>query len=120
MIDTGRYVDPDGPLRLEGWGGRKLVQQMIRLFLENSPERMDQIRKGLASDNADSALRGAHSLKSTAANLGAMRLSGLAKRAEDAADDGDLDRVRTLMPELEEVYTGSCEALAVIEGSYLE
>jgi two-component system sensor histidine kinase/response regulator len=114
------YVDPDGPTRLEGWGGRKLVQQMIRLFLEHSPERMAQIREGVRTDTADPALRGAHSLKSTSANLGAMKLSALARVAEEAAEDGNVERVRTLLPELESVYTASCEALAAIEGAYLE
>jgi len=119
-MNHSEYVDPEAPSRLEGWGGRKLVQQMIRLFLENSPERMAQIREGVRTNTADPALRGAHSLKSTAANLGAMRLSGLAKLVEEAAEDGDVDRVRTLLPEIESVYQGSCEALAAIEGEYLE
>ena len=40
-------IDSRALERLQEWGGAKLQRQMMRLFLEHSPERMDQIRDGL-------------------------------------------------------------------------
>ena len=69
-------LDPAAVVRLQRLGGDKLLRQMIRLYLENSHERLAQIETGLADGgDLDQARRGAHSLKSSAANVGAVRVS---------------------------------------------
>lgn len=87
--------------RLQQWGGPKLLTQMVRLFLDNSPTRIEQIREGIRSETAEDAERGAHSLKSSAANVGAMAVSGLAAVMEDLASRGELAAVEALRPDLE-------------------
>ena len=69
-------LDPAALTRLSSWGGDKLVGQMVRLFLDNSGARMDQIRAGATGEDVDSAERGSHSLKSSAANVGAESEDG--------------------------------------------
>ena len=64
-------LNPAALERLRKWGGDKLAAQMVRLFLDNSGGRMDQIRGGVAAEDPDEAEKGAHSLKSSAANVGA-------------------------------------------------
>ena len=83
--------------RLREWGGEKLLGQMVRLFLENSKTRMDQIRAGAEQGDPSEAEKGSHSLKSSAANLGAESLQDLTARIEDAAVEGDLETIRGLM-----------------------
>ncbi|MFP5374839.1 MAG: ATP-binding protein [Gammaproteobacteria bacterium] len=65
---------------------------IVRVFLEDTPRLLRELeRAALAPDYA--ALRdGAHSLKSSAANLGAMALSASARRLELGARTQTLDR----------------------------
>ncbi len=58
--------------------------------------------------------RGAHSLKSSAANVGAQQLQSVASELELAASGGDLQRVRDLIPNLEQAYAQAAEELSVI------
>jgi HPt (histidine-containing phosphotransfer) domain-containing protein len=107
-------IDPQAQARLREWGGAKLLTQMIRLFLENAPNRMEQVRKGLAEGNVREAERGVHSLKSSAANVGAVRVSRLAAQMEDHASRADLTAVAGQMPNLESEFAAASHQLAAI------
>jgi HPt (histidine-containing phosphotransfer) domain-containing protein len=113
MTDSD-IIDPQAQARLQEWGGVKLLTQMIRLFLENAPNRMEQVRKGLAEGNVREAERGVHSLKSSAANVGAMRVSRLAAQMEDHAARADLAAVAGQMPSLETEFAAATQRLAGI------
>lgn len=108
-------IDPQAIARLREWGGDKLVGQMIKLFLANSPARMQQIRTGVDGDDAKEAERGAHSLKSSAANLGGEEVRRIALEMESAAGRGDLAEVKSLIPALEEAYGRARAALEAAE-----
>ena len=97
--------------RLDEWGGPALVGQMIRLFLEKSPERLEMVRAALADAPGDEAERGAHQLKSAAANLGAVRIQALAADVEAAAREGEVERIRELLPALESAVGEGCAEL---------
>ncbi|MGD2045797.1 MAG: Hpt domain-containing protein [Gemmatimonadota bacterium] len=114
MTDS-QIIDPQALDRLREWGGDKLAGQMVRLFLKNSGTRMDQIRGGVDGEDLEEAERGAHSLKSSAANIGAELLRTLATRLESAALDGDADGARDLLPGLETAYSDAMEELKKIE-----
>lgn len=110
-------LDPAALKRLRDWGGDKLLKEILRLFLANAPQRMDQIHNGLDRNDPNEVERGAHSLKSTAANVGARDLSLLSTEFEDIASTGRLDGLRERLPELEEAYARATRALeAVAEG----
>ncbi len=106
-----QVLDPKSLDRLREWGGEKLLSEMVRLFLENAPQRMEQIRRGAGEGNLDEGERGAHSLKSSAANLGAERLRALSAESEKAASEGDRDTVASLLPQLEEAFSQVITAL---------
>ncbi len=108
-------LDGKAVARLREWGGDKLVAEMVRLFLANSPQRMDQIRSGLQSGDAQQTERGAHSLKSSSANLGAEGVRRIALQIEGAAAEEDLASASTLLPALEEAYSRACAALEAVE-----
>lgn len=108
-------IDPQALDRLREWGGDKLAVQMVRLFLKNSGTRMDQIRTGVAGGDLDEAERGAHSLKSSAANVGAELLRTMATRMESAALESDALRAEGLMEELESAYAAAMSELGRIE-----
>ena len=98
-------IDPAALKRLEGWGGVNLSKEIVRLFLENGPMRVDQIRGAMDGEDLDVPERGAHSLKSSAANVGAQLLQEIPSELEAAASGGDLQRVRDLIPNLEQAFS---------------
>jgi len=108
-------IDPQALERLREWGGDKLAGQMVRLFLKNTGTRMDQIRAGISEGNLEETERGAHSLKSSAANIGAELLRTMATRMESAALESNMDSARELLPELETAFADAMKELEVIE-----
>ena len=109
----GDVIDPQAQARLQEWGGPMLLAQMVRLFLENAPVRLEQVRKGLADGSLKDAERGVHSLKSSAANVGAMQLSKLAAHMESLAAGGDSAGVAQHLPGLEAAWLAAQQRLAV-------
>lgn len=110
-------VDSAQMERLREWGGVELQRKMIELFLSHGQERLDQIGEAISTQAAELAETGAHTLKSSAGNVGAQRVQGLAQEAELMAEDGDMVKLQTLFSELETEFRSACEALkAVLEG----
>lgn len=93
-------VDPDVLAMLADLqepGEPDLLEELVVLFLRDTPERLAAIGDALAAGDLDGAARSAHSLKGSAANLGAGRLQDLAAIAESRARDGDAsDTARVL------------------------
>ena len=101
--------------RLKEWGGDKLLGQMIRLFLENAPGRMNQIRAGVDGGDVRESEKGAHSLKSSSANVGAYHLRTIAADMERAAAGGDTAAVVAMLPSLESAFSQAITALESVE-----
>ena len=101
-------MDPDALARLERFGGLKLLREMIALYLENAPERLAAAEAGVASGDVASTENALHSLKSSSAQLGALRLSRLCEEGETIARSGKLDGIAEI------VATGRAE-LAVVQ-----
>ncbi len=114
-MNETQVIDTQALERLKEWGGDKLAGQMVRLFLKNSGVRMNQIRSGVANSDPDEVERGAHSLKSSAANIGAEELRSLTTQIESAALERDVDTMRSELPDLEAAYDAAMNELQVIE-----
>ena len=81
-------------------GEPDLLRELVTLFLRDTPERLEALAMGLASGDLDSAARAAHSVKGSAANLGAMDLHTLASSAEQEARAGRAQAVEALQVQL--------------------
>jgi HPt (histidine-containing phosphotransfer) domain-containing protein len=114
MTDA-EVLDREALERLREWGGERLLSQMVRLFIENSPVRMAQIRTGLRDGGLKETEMGAHSLKSSAANVGAQTLRALAADMEKAASGGDRSAVEAGLPNLEDAFAKAISALEAVE-----
>jgi HPt (histidine-containing phosphotransfer) domain-containing protein len=90
--------------RLEEWGGPQMQRRMIEIFLSSTPDRMAQIKEGFSRAEANAVEAGAHTLKSSAGNLGATRLQELCEKVERIAEGRDLGELDRLLPELEAAY----------------
>jgi HPt (histidine-containing phosphotransfer) domain-containing protein len=85
-------------------GGEEFLIEMIDLFQEQGPQKLQEARTALASGDLRTVNRAAHSLKSSAANLGAERLRMLAARIEKLTTDQIGEGLPQLLDELEQTY----------------
>ena len=91
--------------RLRRFGGGKLLNEMIGLFVSTAPERIQAARAGVETGNVAAAEMALHSLKSSSAQLGAMQMQRLSERGELLARSGTLDGVDRIVADLEEEFT---------------
>lgn len=103
MIDNNEF-DETAFGRLRKLGGDDFLAKMIDLFLENTPQRMETIRAGEKDGNLEQIRQAAHSLKSSAGNLGARRLQELSERVEHLAVEQKGDLLTPLLRELDGVF----------------
>ena len=85
-------------------GGTKLARQMISLFLENAPKRIESAQVASRIGDLETVERSVHSLKSSAGNVGAMSLQELVERIEQMAAEGKNDSISSLLKELERIF----------------
>ena len=71
-------------------GDRELLQELIDVFLEDAPLRIDGVRHALAICDAGELYKAAHTLKGSAGNFGAPEVVSRATRLEALAREGDL------------------------------
>jgi HPt (histidine-containing phosphotransfer) domain-containing protein len=75
---------------------------ILDLFVEASRSDLAVIKAAVATGDAQSAGRAAHSLKGAAANLGLSDLSSTAHRIEEKSRDGKLHEIHEMVLSLEE------------------
>ena len=90
--------------RLKRFGGGKLLGEMISLFLSAAPDRISAARAGVDARDAVAAEMALHSLKSSSAQLGALRMQRLSEHGEAIARKGDLEGVDHVVRELESEF----------------
>ncbi len=90
---------------LESVGGdRAFLAELVDTYLSDSPQLLSQLHSSLAASNADEFRRAAHSLKSSSANLGALKLSAIAKELEMMGKAGALDGAEPRIAEAESEF----------------
>lgn len=97
-------TDPGALDRLRRFGGNKLLSEMISLFTTAVPERLGAARAGLEAGDARVTELALHSLKSSSAQLGALRMQRLSEEGELIARTGSLVGVDALVTQLESEY----------------
>lgn len=78
-------------------GGVKLMGKMSALFFANAPLRLLAVEDGLAKGELDTAKNAAHSLKSSAGQMGAVELQRVCDELESACAVNDVDGARALL-----------------------
>ena len=67
------------------------VRELVETYLADAPEQLDAINAAVQADDAAALVRPAHTLKSSSATVGAMRLSSVARELEMAGRTGTLE-----------------------------
>jgi HPt (histidine-containing phosphotransfer) domain-containing protein len=76
---------------LRDLSGADLLNQLIDVFLEETPKLLEAMHVSVASGDVDTFRRSAHSLKSNADTFGATELAVLARELELMGRHGDLN-----------------------------
>lgn len=87
--------------RLERFGGPKFLNEMVRLFLADAPRRIAIAADAATRRDVEAMEQALHSLKSSAAQLGALRMQRICERGERMAQGGSLDGAVAAFGELE-------------------
>jgi two-component system sensor histidine kinase/response regulator len=81
-------------------GDEELLQDICRIFLEESPKLMTSLQLGLAQGDPEAVSRAAHSLKGESGYLGAANVSQMAKQLETMGRDRELSQAPAVLEQL--------------------
>lgn len=105
-------IDMQALERLRRLGGNELVSRMSGLFLSHAAPAIREASEGLARGDLDKVGRAAHSLRSSAGNLGAQHVQDLANRIEQLCVEEDAEGIKALLIDLERAYLDAKDRLA--------
>lgn len=88
------------------------LKDIIAIFLEDTPERIAELKQCLAAYDQPRFTRAAHSIKGSASNLGARLVRAVAEKLEHQSRNSGLDGLDPLIAKLESDYA---EAKAELE-----
>lgn len=91
-----------------------LVTELIALFLDDAPKRLAEIETALATGDSKLLERAAHTLKSSAANVGAAGLSKLCGEMEERVRSRDLAPLPQLCTSSKASFGRAADALRAI------
>jgi CheY-like chemotaxis protein len=90
------------------------LAELIDSFLEDAPQMLEDLGRYLEEGDAAGVQRIAHSLKSNAADLGAVALGELCKELESASRAGGLDGADDLVSQIVDEYDRLAGALRTV------
>jgi HPt (histidine-containing phosphotransfer) domain-containing protein len=94
-----RPVDLAVALRWLG-GDQQLLRELVGIFIDDGPKRIEALRAAMTAPDGRQLEQIAHSLKGSAAILGAVRLQETALAVEESAHNGRADHAAHLVPGL--------------------
>jgi len=105
------HMNPAPLAMLREMGGEALVQKVLQLFFASTPLQLEKVKSGALTGDMETIRHAAHSIKSGAANVGAMLLSELARTLEQNARGGLPGTDEAAVSELEQAYHEAVQVL---------
>jgi len=103
LPEAGPIFDRDS--LLERFGGRQeLADRMIHQFVEETPQRLQQLKRRIEDRDGSGTRMHAQLLHSTAAAVSALSLCALASAVEDAGVRCEFGRAAGLLPQMEDHF----------------
>jgi CheY-like chemotaxis protein/HPt (histidine-containing phosphotransfer) domain-containing protein len=107
-------------------GDEELIREIISAFLQDIPRQIERLKGYLVTDDTASAERQAHTIRGAAGNVGGEALRAAAFEAEKAGRAKDAEKLKALVPELEERFgelrqameTWECESTSSKEAKH--
>ena len=107
-------IDDSALDRLRRQGGPVLVREIVKIFLEDAPQRLLDGRAGAKARNLDATRRAAHSLKATAGALGAVELKAVSEQIEELAADNQGAAVAALLDRWDASFAAAERQLSAV------
>ena len=101
VIESLRQLTPPGE--------PDVLAQVLQLFLQEVPPRIDRLRNAWIARDIEEVHRAAHSLKGSAGNIGAQRLFAVCRQLDDRQQPADSAATAALVNALN-VEFGKVEA----------
>ncbi len=111
---TPADLDPDSIANLRALGDEgddSFLQEIIGIYLEDTPLRLDDLRKAVETGDHRLYTRTAHTIKGSSSNVGAMIVRGLAEQLEHRSKVEEPASLEPLRAELEVAYKRAARAL---------
>jgi CheY-like chemotaxis protein len=119
VLDGDSALDPrplDAIRALNPARADLLVRRVTEAFLQSAPDQLAALARAASGGDAGALRREAHSLKSSSANLGALRLAALAREIEARGREQRLDDASLLVERAAREFERVREALAAVVG----
>jgi CheY-like chemotaxis protein/HPt (histidine-containing phosphotransfer) domain-containing protein len=101
IIDDAVFEDIEV---MSGAQADSLIRNIIDLYLQKTPVLLDEIHHGVQEGDSEKLFKAAHALKSSSANVGAMKVSAIAKKLEKMAREGLLEQAKQEIEHLLDSY----------------
>ncbi len=98
-IENLRALSPDD--------GEAFLRDIVGIFLEDTPQRIDELHTALASGDQVRFTRAAHSIKGSSSNLGAAPLRAVAEKLEHESRTNGLGNVQATVGQLSETFAAT-------------
>jgi HPt (histidine-containing phosphotransfer) domain-containing protein len=85
-------------------GDEDLARTIVEAFLTDMPKQIEKLKANVAAGDSSLAWQQAHLIRGTAASFGGIALQRDANAMELAGKTGDLEMLRSLMPQLEDQF----------------
>ncbi|HOK04443.1 MAG TPA: Hpt domain-containing protein [Victivallales bacterium] len=85
-------------------GDKELISEILKVFLEDAPRQIQNIKISMQNTQIENARDAAHSLKGAAGNIGAEKLYNKARDLEYALRDKNLNLINPLLAEVERLF----------------
>lgn len=115
MTRGKRLIDESAMKRIqqmEQKSGKTILKELVDIFSQDAPAAVAKMRELLVQKDIKGLSQAAHNLKSSSANLGALRLRELAERVERSKTDTTDEQIKLLLDSLEKELKFVLEDLA--------
>lgn len=100
-------IDPEAIENLRALNpedGDSFLRDIVSIFLEDTPQRLAELRECQVNGDIQRFTRAAHSIKGSSSNLGANQLRAISEVLERQSKNHGLDSVDALVTQLEAAF----------------
>jgi HPt (histidine-containing phosphotransfer) domain-containing protein len=108
ILDSGVLDE----LRAATGDDEEFIRDLVRTYVDEAPLNFDEMTAALGAGDPAAIVRPAHTLKSSSASIGAMRLSSISRGIEEAGRTGRLDGLAEEVAQASAAWTETLAALA--------
>jgi HPt (histidine-containing phosphotransfer) domain-containing protein len=89
----------------------EFVRELIEAYVAEAAGHLDGLTQAIASGDIAAVVRPAHTLKSSSASIGAMRLAAICRAIEEAGRENRRDGLDDQVSDAQTTWTATLEAL---------